>query len=82
MLETKLRESLRALVEAYCEAVGCAPSRVSRLALRDDKWIGKVLDPESGFNFSVRSCDTMIIWLSSNWPAGVKWPKSVERPKP
>ena len=82
MLETKLRESLRMLVEAYCEAKSCKPSRIGRIALHDDKWIGKVLDPESGFNFSVRSYDTVLAWLSRHWPANAPWPKGVERPKP
>ena len=82
MLEQDARESLRTLAAAYCAATpGARPSRISRLAISDDKWIGRVLDPNSGFNFSVKSYDAVVAWLSENWPAGAKWPKSVKRPQ-
>ena len=81
MLEQDARETLRTLAGAYCEATGARASRISRLALADAKWIGRVLDENSGFNFSVKSYDAVVAWLSENWPAGAKWPKSVKRPQ-
>ena len=80
MLEHDARETIRALADAYCEAELCRASRISRMAIHDGAWISKVLDENSGFNFSVRSYDQVVAWLSENWPANAKWPKGVKRP--
>lgn len=72
-----LTESLIAVSDAYCAAIGLSRARVSTLIFGSGSRLDGVA---AGRDLNTRSYEKAMRWFAAHWPAGVAWPAGVERP--
>ncbi len=73
------RAHLISLIEAYSEAKGLSPSRVTTLVMNSGAVFGHLVQ---GGDITVGRYERAVLWFSTNWPADVAWPEGVSRPQP
>ena len=72
--------SLLTLSDAYGRALNIAEGTVSERVLKGGN---RLRDLRAGStDIGVRRLHTAIQWFSDHWPAGLDWPKGVDRPSP
>jgi hypothetical protein len=76
MMETKLREQLRACAKAYGDNAKLGVSTVAKRFIGDSRFF----DKEGSFR--VATFDLMVARFALDWPKGVSWPADIERPSP
>lgn len=68
---------LLAVAKAYCAETGLSLARVATLAQNQGSFFKRL---EAGSSCTVETYEKVLRWLSDNWPRGLAWPDSVERP--
>lgn len=63
--------------DAFCEATGMSKSRLSTIVLSGGKRLAMI---EQGGDLGTERFEAAMLWLSSNWPAGLDWPEGIDRP--
>jgi len=71
-------ERLLAIVDQFCSQSGMTREQVSYQVFRDQRRIARVADGKA--SITVRLLDSLLIWLSENWPADTDWPEYFDRP--
>jgi len=71
------RQHLILLIEAFANARGLSPSRVSTIALNAGHTYQSLVD---GKDITVGRFERAMRWFSANWPDGLEWPEGVDRP--
>ncbi|WP_338606886.1 hypothetical protein V6617_10250 [Pelagibacterium nitratireducens] len=71
-------ERLLAIVDQFCARSGMTREQVSYQVFRDQRRIARVADGKA--SITVRLLDSLLIWLSENWPADTDWPGYFDRP--
>lgn len=80
IMERELRQHMRDAAERYASVFGIGPGRVAARAIGDARFFERLKAPQA--SFTVRTYDIFMLWLSSNWPAGLAWPPGIPRPEP
>jgi hypothetical protein len=78
-MEAEARESVRRVALAYAEGLGLALSTVSRHVANDGRWLEDFL--AGRISPRLKTIDDTLLWFSTNWPEGVKWPRGEKRPE-
>ena len=79
MNERALVDSLLAVSNAYCKAVGLSDARVSTFVFNAGS---KIKFLKSGTDLSTGHYIRALQWFSDRWPEDAKWPSRVDKPKP
>ena len=77
MMEESLRSGLLATVAAFEAATGISAKTVGKRSINDNTFFPRI---SAGDNFTVKTYDRVIGWMSDNWPHDLTWPESVDRP--
>lgn len=77
-MEKTLKQNLEKL-RILMEASGVSERTLGRAAIKNPLLFERI---RQGKGFTVRIYDDVVQWVSDNWPAGLDWPKDIERPAP
>lgn len=72
-----LRQQLICVADAFCLASGMSKARLSTIVLSGGKRLQRI---EEGGDLGTARFESVMRWLSANWPAEAEWPASVPRP--
>ena len=78
-MQKQLTQHLRRLIAIYAKATRRREGGVWGEASGNGNF-GRRLD--QGATFTVAKYDEIVQWCSDNWPDGVQWLESIERPTP
>lgn len=79
-MENELRENLLKCAAAYTEKREIGLSTLGRIAAGDWRFFDNLSRDDK--TFTARKYDEVLSWFSGNWPEGLTWPSTVQRPEP
>jgi len=75
-----LLAALQNLVDRYMALTGASLGSVSNRIFSDSKRLDRAFSGKA--QLTIRSFETAVLWLSTNWPDGQAWPDGIDRPAP
>jgi hypothetical protein len=74
-----LKEQLLITTDAYCSAKGMSQARLSTILFSGGARLQQIRD---GSDVATGRFESVMQWLSNNWPEGAIWPEGIKRPEP